>query len=218
MVRQVFAPGCALMLYKPELAEKLYQVLSKNSGKIELHSTCCHHDPGLEEQTEVINICPGCDKRFSKDYANCSTVSLWEILAESDSFPFPDYQGLQMSILDACPTREKEGVHRAIRKILGKMNIELIEPQNTGTRSTCCGDSFYGIIPVEKEKEQMTKRAAEMPAEEVVVYCVSCIKSMYIGGKKPRYLIDLLFAEDTFPQTFEPDAWHKELNSYIEIH
>jgi hypothetical protein len=64
----------------------------------------------------------------------------------------------------------------------------------------------------------MTKRASEMPVEDVVVYCVSCIKSIYIGGKKPRYLIDLLFGEETEPHTYEPEAWHAELDDYILKH
>ena len=98
------------------------------------------------------------------------------------------------------------------------MNIELIEPKNTRTKSTCCGDSFYGVLPTEKVQEQMTKRTSEMPLEDVVVYCVSCIKSIHIGGKHPHYLIDLLFSDETFPQTFEPDAWHKELDNFIEKH
>ena len=64
----------------------------------------------------------------------------------------------------------------------------------------------------------MMKRTAEMPEEDVVVYCVSCIKSVFIGGKKPHYLIDLLFGEETLAKTFEPDAWHKELDEYIAVH
>jgi Fe-S oxidoreductase len=206
------------MLYKPELAGKLHQLLNENLGAMELLLTCCHHDPQFTTATEVINICPGCDKRFGKDYQNSSTVSLWETLSESDFLPLPDYKGKQMSILDACPTREKEKVHLAIRTLLRKMNISLAEPEKTGTRGTCCGDSFYGTIPTEKVKLQMVKRATEMPLEEVVVYCVSCIKAMHIGGKKPRYLIDLIFGEDTMPQTWEPDEWHKELDRYIEKH
>jgi Fe-S oxidoreductase len=206
------------MLYKPELAEKLHHILNENLGEMNLLLTCCHHDPQFTSATEVINICPGCDKRFGRDYQNCLTISLWEILAEMDFLPLPDYKGKQMSILDACPTREKENVHKAIRPLLRKMNISLVEPEKTGTKGSCCGDSFYGTISTEKVKLQMVKRAAEMPVEEVVVYCVSCIKSMHIGGKKPRYLIDLLFNQDTSPQTFEPDEWHKELDCYIEKH
>jgi len=218
MIKNVFAPGCALMLYKPELAEKIHLILNENLGKMDKLLICCHHDPQFSEKAEVINVCPGCDKRFGNDYQSSSTISLWEILAESDFFTFPNYQGQYMSIIDACPTRDQERVHNAIRTILHKMNITLIEPKNTRIKSTCCGDSFYGVIPTEKVIEQMTKRTSEMPLDDVVVYCVSCIKSVYIGGKTPHFLIDLLFENETVPKTYKPDEWHTELNDYIEQH
>jgi hypothetical protein len=98
------------------------------------------------------------------------------------------------------------------------MNISIIEPQNTGTKAVCCGDSFYGVLPIEQIKIQMEKRSNEMPCNNVVVYCVSCIKAMFIGGKKPRYIIDLLFGETTGIGTFEPDAWHDELQKFVNAH
>ena len=218
MMNQKFAPGCALMLYKPKLALKLHATLNENLGKMDLLTKCCHHDPGLKESTQIVNICPGCDKRFRSDYNNSSTISLWEILAETDFFTFPNYQNQSMTIIDACPTRDQVRVHQAIRKIIRKMNINLIEPLNTGTKSTCCGDSFYGIIPTEKVKGLMLKKSAEMPLNDVIVYCVSCAKSVFIGKKQPHYIIDLLFSEQTYAKTFEPDDWHTELNNYMEKH
>lgn len=217
-IKQIFAPGCGLMLYKPESAQRLHTLLNDSLGPMDMLSICCHHDPQFQFPTEVINICPGCDKRFRNDYVNSSTISLWEILAQSNSFPFPDYESMRMSILDACPTRDQELVHKAVRTLLKKMNIELVEPKNTGTKSICCGDSLYGAVPVDKVKEQMAKRAGEMPEEDVAVYCVSCIKSMHIGGKRPRHLVDLLLGQETVPGNFEPDQWHQELDEYIEKH
>jgi len=217
-VKQVYAPGCALMIYKPELAEKVLQFLNKDQGDITEHLICCRHKPELEIGTRIINTCAGCDKRYSELYSGISTISLWEILAESDTFPFPDYKGTKMTIHDACPTRTEVRVHNAIRKLLERMNIEIIEPVHTRTGAICCGDSFYGILPVELVKEQMKKRSREMPRENVVVYCVSCIKAMHIGGVKPRYIVDLLFGEETVPGTYEPDLWHNELNKFIEEH
>ena len=119
---------------------------------------------------------------------------------------------------NACPKRDQERLHNAIRTLLVKMNIVLVEPEKSGVNATCCGDSFYGVLPVEEFKQQMKKRAAEMPVEDVVVYCVSCIKAMHIGGKQPRYLVDLLFGEATRPGTFEPQEWHAELDAFIETH
>lgn len=218
MMKRVFAPGCALMLYKPQNAEKLHSVITKYLEEMDMLHTCCNHEPGFQELTEIINVCPGCDKRYSNDYKNTTTISLWEVLAETDFFPFPDYKGQKMTINDACPIREKSKVHEAVRTLLKKMNINLIEPKRTRDKSICCGDSFYGLIPTEEVIDKMKERASDMPSEEVVVYCISCIKSMFNGGKKPRYLIDLLFNEETLPYTLDPDNWHTELDEYINSH
>ncbi|AET70173.1 hypothetical protein Desor_4770 [Desulfosporosinus orientis DSM 765] len=217
-MKQVYAPGCALLIYKPELAKKTLEFLNNDLDNIPIHLTCCRHEPNLQNGTQVINTCAGCDRRYRELYEGISTISLWEILAESKTFPFPDYKGMEMSIHDACPTRTEERVHLAIRKLLEKMKIKIIEPKNTRTKAVCCGDSFYGVLPIERVKEQMKRRAKEMPCDNVVVYCVSCIKAMHIGGKKPRYIIDLLFGETTGIGISEPDAWHNELQKFIDEH
>ena len=214
---QVFAPGCALMIYKPELGARLLEGLNRGGRSVPEHLTCCRHEPGLPAGTEIINVCAGCDRRYRELYPGISTVSLWEVLADSD-FPFPDYGGAAMAILDACPTRTETRVHDAVRTLLARMNIAVVEPRLTRTRGTCCGDSFYGTLPVEDVKAQMRRRAGEMPCEDVVVYCVSCCKAMHIGGKRPRYLVDLLFGEETVIGTFEPDAWHGEVQAFIDSH
>ncbi|MBU2649760.1 MAG: (Fe-S)-binding protein [Bacteroidetes bacterium] len=213
-----FAPGCALMLYKPELAKKVHTILNNSIGVMDLHLTCCRHTPDFTQKANIINICPGCNKRYKNDYEQTTTESLWEILAELDDFPFPDYKGESMTILDACPTRDEDKIHNAIRLLLSKMNINVIEPAKTRKKGKCCGDTFYGVLSISKVKEQMKNRADEMPVSNVVVYCVSCTKAVFIGGKRPRYLIDLLFNEKTIKKTIEPDIWHKELDVYISEH
>ena len=217
-MKNVFAPGCALTIYKPHLAERLHRVLSANLGGMTRLDTCCRNKPDLADGTRVINTCPGCDRRYRENYSPLSTISLWETLAEGNIFPLPDYGGQKMSILDACPTRDQPRVHQAVRTLLRRMNIELIEPVRTGTGSLCCGDSFWGVLPVAQVKQKMAERMTDMPVENVVVYCVSCCKAAFIGGKSPRYLVDLLFAEETVPGTVEPAAWHRELDEFIATH
>ena len=146
MIR-LFTPGCGLMLYKPHLAERLHELLVENFGRLKMSLTCCRHIPPLISGTQVINICPGCDRRYRENYEDSGTISLWEALIESPFVPLPDYA-----------------------------------------------------------------------ADEVLVYCVSCAKSMFIGGKRPHYLIDLLFNEETIPKTLDPDLWHQELDAFIESH
>lgn len=218
IMKKIYAPGCAFIIYKPELAKKVLEFLDKSIGDVSEHLICCRHEPHLESGTQIINTCAGCDKRYRELYEGISTISLWEILGESTEFPFPDYNGLEMAIHDACPTRTEARVHSAIRKLLERMNIKVVEPKNTRTKAICCGDSFYGTLPTELIKEQMKKRANEMPSDNVVIYCISCIKAMHIGGKKPRYIVDLLFGEETEIGTFEPEAWHSELQKFIDEH
>jgi hypothetical protein len=200
------------------LAEKALAHLATNHAVTETHLTCCRHEPHLDPGSVVINTCAGCDKRYRELYEGVSTVSLWEILSESTTFDFPDYGGAEMAVHDACPTRTEDRVHLAVRALLGRMNIVVIEPAATRNRAVCCGDSFYGELPDDRVSSLMTKRADSMPRQDVVVYCVSCIKAMHIGGKQPRYLVDLLFAEETSPDVFEPGAWHAQLDEFIAEH
>jgi len=217
-VQQVYAPGCALMVYKPHLAAMVLEHLAAHEDVPSQHLTCCRHEPGLAAGTRVINTCAGCDRRYRSLYDGVSTISLWEVLAESETFPFPDYAGAEMTVHDACPTRTESRVHDAVRRLLERMNISVVEPERTRTSAVCCGDDFFGRLPVDRVKEAMGRRADSMPREDVVVYCVSCVKAMHIGGKRPRYLVDLLFGETTDPGVFEPEAWHAQLDEFIAAH
>jgi Fe-S oxidoreductase len=217
-MKYAFAPGCALVLYKNRLVERVHNYLSAKYGGVDLLPTCCRHTPGAAMGKCVINVCPGCDRRYRENYEEPSTVSLWEVLAESTDFEFPSYGARQMTIIDACPTRDQPRVHDAVRRLSERMNIKIIEPERTREQSTCCGDIFYGNVPVDEVLSLMKAKAATMPVKDVIVYCVSCAKAMFNGGKNPRYLIDLLFNEDTVPQTCDPVSWHEELDEFIAAH
>lgn len=213
-----FNPGCALSIYKPEMENMILEYLNKNYTKTALHKRCCQHEPEVEKGSVLINVCAGCDKRFSTLYEGVATISLWEVIDSLDSFIFPDYRGLKMSVHDACPIREKPQVHQAVRNLLKKMNIEVVETKFNGPRSICCGDDLYPEHSVEKVHKAMKKRAGSMLCEDVCVYCVSCIKSMYIGGKTPRHLVDLLMHQLTDPQIYDTVKWHEQLQEYIDCH
>lgn len=213
-----FNPGCALSIYKPEMVHIFLNYLKKSYGDVQLHEICCHYNPRLEKGSLIINVCAGCDRRFRSLYEGITTISIWEIIDSLPDFPFPDYKGLKLSVHDACPVREKPRVHKAVRNLLNKMNIQVVEAELHGTRSVCCGDDFYPKLPMEQIHQHMKKRAESMPCDEVCVYCISCIKSMHIGGKHPRYLPDLLLNESTEPQVYDTTSWHEQLQTYIDSH
>lgn len=218
MNKLYFNPGCALSIYKPYMETRIHKYLNENFKPVEMHNICCKYDPKIPEGSTIINVCAGCDRRFRNLYEGVSTISLWEVLDGIEKFPFPNYDGLTISLHDPCPIRTKPEVHNAVRSLLNKMNINIEETKFHGTKSICCGDSFYPTIPLEEVQDRMISRAQSMPCDEVGVYCVSCIKSMHNGGKKPRHLIDLLFGEKTEIQTFDTVLWHEEIDEYISTH
>jgi Fe-S oxidoreductase len=218
VTKTYFNPGCALSIYKPEMENRVLDLLNRSYGEVALHKICCRHEPKLDEGSLIINVCAGCDRRFRSLYSGISTISLWEVIDGFNDFPYPDYQGLKMSVHDACPVREKTAVHQAVRNLLEKLHIEVVETKFNGTNSICCGDDFYPSLPVEKVHQYMRSRADSMPCSDVCVYCVSCIKSMHIGGKAPRHLMDLLMGETTEAQIYDTVLWHEQLQDYIDKH
>ncbi|MGE4266820.1 MAG: (Fe-S)-binding protein [Deferribacterales bacterium] len=217
-MKTVFAPGCALFIHNIELAEKISAYLRARYNIGEVHETCCHHDPNVTEETKLVCVCSGCIRRYDTLYYDVSAISLWELIDRDPDFNFPDYGGMTMTVLDACPTRLYPQMHDAVRSIMEKMNIKIVEPARTGSEGKCCGDSFYGVLPKEQVIGKMCERGNEMPAEDVAVYCVSCVKAMKNGGKTPRYLPDLLFGTDTPAGECDPDAWHAQVDDFIEKH
>ena len=213
-----FNPGCALSIYKPEMEQRILKYLNGVYHNVKMHNICCRHNPQIEAGSTIINICAGCDRRFSTLYEKVGTISFWEALDKTDAFLYPDYNGQKMSVHDACPIRKKPQVHTAIRSLLHKMNIQVIETKRHGKRSVCCGDDFYPAHSLEQVHKKMKSRADSMPCENVAVYCVSCIKAMFIGGKSPRYMIDLLFNEETEAGVYDTALWHKQLQEYIDTH
>lgn len=212
----IFTPGCALLLYKPHLADKAQQYLNNLGYQVEISRICCRHDQKRTETTPAIVVCSGCARRFRREHELIEPTTLWQIMAADTALSLPDYQGAAMSLQDACPTKKRPEVPDAIRQLLQRMNIRLIEAEQNRAGAVCCGDSFHNQLSPTEVQEKMRQRAAAMPCDEVVVHCVSCIKSLANGAKKPRYLLDLVFNEPTIPGTVNTVAWHEELSEAIE--
>ena len=218
MERCYFNPGCAMSIYRPGMPERMLDLLREHFGDVQFHDICCHHDPKLPKGATIINNCAGCDRRFRSNYEGIQTISYWEVLDGIEGLPLPDHRGLTVSVHDSCSFRQKPQVHAAVRSILKKMNITIVESEFSGTSSICCGDTFYGHIPDESVAELQRRRAEQMPCDQVVVYCIGCVRSMTVGGKTARYLPDLIFNRETEPMRNTLREYHGDLEGYIATH
>lgn len=213
-----FNPGCAMNLYKTEVSALMLNLLRNHLGDVKLHTTCCRHAPDLEDGSTIINNCAGCDRRFRSLYEGINTISLWEVLDSIQNLELPNYEGLIVSIHDSCGYRHKPQVHQAIRSLLRKMHITIIETEFSRTESICCGDNFYGLVSNEQVSQRIQMRANQFSCQNIVVYCIGCLRSMYAAGKTPLYLPDLILDRITEPMPDSLDEYHSKLENYIESH
>ena len=213
-----FNPGCAMSVYKPHLIEPMLAMLRQHLGDVKYHDVCCHHDPGLPEGAVIINNCAGCDRRFRSLYPGIRTISVWEVLNSLEGLTLPRWEGLTVSVHGSCSFRQKPQVHAAVRGVLRKMGIEIVESEHSGMKSICCGDTFYSRIPNEQVTAFHKKRAAQMPCGSVAVYCIGCVRAMTAGGKQPLYLPDLVLGRRTERMTDSLDAYHRAVEDYIALH
>ena len=63
-IKTYFNPGCALSIYKPEMENEIISFLNQNYEETTMHKICCRHEPQLENDSLIINVCAGCDRRF----------------------------------------------------------------------------------------------------------------------------------------------------------
>lgn len=194
-MKTLFAPGCALNKYKPELISKVTRFLLDASVIDDVYLTCCKSEQKIDEPVTLITCCPGCSHKFEMHCPDLQVTSLWKVLLETD-FRFPDYQGARMSIHDSCQARHRHSseMQDSVRLLCAKMNIELVEPEYTRNNARCCGGSASDY---ETRKEMASRRAEEFPENDVVVYCTGCTRSFSTTNITPRHVLDLLFAEPT---------------------
>ena len=196
----------------------MLKLLQDYLGNVKFHNICCRHDPGLDPGSTIINNCAGCDRRFRSLYESINTISYWEVIDSITGIPLPDHSGLKVSIHDSCGYRHKPQVHKAIRNLLSKMNIEVEEARFSGTESVCCGDIFYGAVPNEQVEKRIRMRAEQFPCDNVVVYCIGCVRALISAGKAPLYLPDLLLDRAGEPMPDTLDEYHSKLENYIQKH
>lgn len=196
-MKTYFKPGCDLSAYNPQLVKASFELLKKVYPDIEMYHKCCKIDPDIEKALFVL-VCPGCDRHLARVYpVKHETRLLWEIIDQITDFPFPDYHGAEMTLQDPCNYRKNPFILDTVRSLLQKMNIHLIENQNSRENALCCGVPFYPEKPLEAAQEHIRQWIVTMPRQQVATYCLSCANGVYYGGKTPRYLLDLLFDHPT---------------------
>lgn len=179
--------------------------------------TIVPHNQPLEGDT-IYSICNNCLAVIQETHPTVQTKSIWELVDADTNFSFPDFGGKKMTIQDCWRCFENENIQKAVRSILSKMNISVIELEESREKTNFCGTSLYRagsvrtlklapnryvkngkgkFIPhtTEEIKTLMEVHAHKFSTKEVVTYCHTCQIGLKLGGLEATHLAELLFVD-----------------------
>lgn len=212
----VFFPSCKFQKAYPGTSQKLHAYLSERFD-FPIDGCCRENLQNLTESDRAICICNTCSAFCDESSKAREVISIWEFMINDHDFPFPDYAGEEITLQDCWRAYDKRAVQDAVRGLLRKMNIHVIEQSESFEKTHFCGftllaeqPSYYrdfagkrfienapdSLFIPHTEEEKLTimrDHCAGIPTEKVACYCVGCADGIRLGGKGPVHVMELLF-------------------------
>ena len=103
---------------------------------------CCrpNHKKLTADDTAIV-VCNNC-AAIIEENTDAAIDFLWQIIDRDPDFPFPDYHGEEMTIQDCWIAFEKRDVQNAVRSLLRKMNIRIVELEENYEKTKFCMDAI----------------------------------------------------------------------------
>lgn len=211
----VFFPGCSLMSLGEDAVFELYEILLKKYPDMGLSGFCCgkpskHIDGGAKflnrlefikenHRQAIYTACPNCYKTLGD--AGIEVRSIWPVIDEY----FPEQKlgilgGEEMMLHDPCAARNNENDHEAVRSIMQKLGIKVVEFENSRKKTLCCGKlNMTMALDRDKGMAILEKRSAQCKTQKVASYCASCVHSFDMAGKQGMYISELMLSKKSKP-------------------
>lgn len=165
----------------------------------------------------VYSLCHNCTNILDEQHEGLSLRSLWELIDRDESFAFPDHSGMTVTVQDCWRSRDRAAEQDAVRSLLGKMNIGVVELEQNRARTEFCGSTLYREQPAknarfaprhyvegaegkflphtpEEQVQIMKDYCTRFTTRTVVCYCHYCLEGLLQGGVDGRHIAQLLFA------------------------
>ncbi len=208
----IFFPGCSLSGTRPDGVNNVFAELQKGDRNIGIVFDCClkpSHMLGREQYVgemfaemngwlvqqgvqEVLVACPNCQSMFDTFGAGLRVRTVWEALAES---------GVQLekasgtvTVHDPCVIRTAQPVHSAVRKLLTRQGLAVVEMPHSGLNTVCCGKGgAVDLLHPELAASWSALRTKEADGRRIITYCAGCVQALD-GHTPTNHLVDILFA------------------------
>ncbi len=209
----IYYPSCNFMKTSMQTEKKVKTYL-KNHFNIN-HTKCCQYEDLSSLRKYIgITVCQACNETIQKREPNIKRISIWEFIDQDSNFIFPDFHGEKMILQDCFRDRTNTSAYKAVRSVMCKMNIEVIELENNQENANFCGLLHYEPIntklkelwakydyckpshlPIEIQKRFMEEHVSLYQNHKVVCYCNSCLRGILKGGGNGFHLLDLVMKE-----------------------
>ena len=212
-----YFPSCNFTKLRPETSEKVKRFMASAGFRV---VGCCR--PGHKALSgwsdTVVTVCETCSIIIGENCPAAKVISLYEFIDGLPDFPFPDYRGERITLQDCYRAKAKEAEKAAVRSVLRKMNVEIVELSGTEEEINFDGGFLFGHMRPDnftlaprrfaEIKKDMQPRSPEeirawlqkycqrFTAERVACYCNSCLTGLTQGlpeGKRAVHVAELLF-------------------------
>jgi hypothetical protein len=212
-----YFPSCNFTRLRPDTSEKVKSFMASAGVRV---AGCCRpgHKAVSGWNDTVITVCETCSIIIGENCPAARVISLYEFIDSLPDFAFPDYQGERITLQDCYRAKAKEAEKAAVRSVLRKMNMDVMELPGTEEEINFDGSFLSGpmrpdnftLAPrrfAEIKKDMQPKSPDEIKAwlqeycrrfttERVACYCNSCLTGLeqgLTGGKRAVHVAELLF-------------------------
>lgn len=211
----VFFPGCKPSATYPEASGKLAAYIKGRFGASPIGCCRVNHEK-LTPADRAIVVCNNCAAIISESSKTDNIVTVYELIDEDKDFSFPDYTGEVMTVQDCWVAVEKKQVQDAVRSLLRKMHIEVVEQEENFEKTKFCGvntlracsegnaklaprrylergANILRPMPYEEQIATLKEHCNKITTDKVLCYCKFCKDGIDLGGRTGVYLLNLLF-------------------------
>ena len=169
----------------------------------------------------MISLCHNCAAIFEERHPEINRKSLWELILDDDKFSYPNFHGEKITIQDCWRQKENLAEQNAVREILRRMNVDIVELDENFERTKFCGYSLYQPQPprnpklapkrfsegaeglfvehtAEEKRALMQAHCSKISTDKVIAYCHYCTRGLKLGGKNTFHLAQILFGGKSF--------------------
>ena len=212
----LFFPSCVFTSASPQAAKKLQEIMA---AAMPVAGCCRTSRQDYPQGTRALYFCQACRGTLGERSPQLTPENLFVWWDRESGYPLPDYSGLTVSVQDCWRDREHPEIHQAVRSLLGKMGIKVLEIPENREKADYCGTLHY--VP-ERPEAQAILRArpdtplVQFPPEEqkvlfagqvekhggrpVLCYCNRCKAGIEVAGGKAVHLMELVMG------TYEGDG------------